>query len=64
MTQSPHGLGGPRDVDAEQFAAVRLDSSSTPTTNGITSPARRTSTVSPILMPRPGSRSGWPASPS
>ena len=31
---------------------VRLDASSTPATNGITSPARRTSTVSPILMPR------------
>ena len=33
-------------------APVRLDASSTPATNGITSPARRTSTVSPILMPR------------
>ena len=31
---------------------MRLDSSSTPATNGITSPARRTSTVSPILIPR------------
>ena len=31
---------------------VRLDASSTPATNGMTSPARRTSTVSPILIPR------------
>jgi hypothetical protein len=33
-------------------APVRLDASSTPATNGITSPARRTSTVSPIRTSR------------
>jgi hypothetical protein len=31
---------------------VRFDASSTSATDGITSPARRTSTVSPILIPQ------------
>ena len=49
--------GSPHDGHSDggtmsRSAPVRLDSSSTPATNGITSPARRTSTVSPILIPR------------
>src|SRR5688500_18884850 len=46
--QLGHSDGG----TISRSAPVRLDSSRTPATNGITSPARRTSTVSPILMPR------------
>jgi hypothetical protein len=43
-----HSAGG----TISRSAPVRLDSSSTPATNGMTSPARRTSTVSPMRMPR------------
>ena len=43
-----HSPGG----SISRSAPVRLEASSTPATNGITSPARRTSTVSPIRTSR------------
>jgi hypothetical protein len=47
--QDGHVMGG----TMSRSPPVRFEASSTPATNGITSPARRTSTVSPIWMPRP-----------
>src|ERR671937_196340 len=49
--------GWPQDGHSDgatisRSAPVRWDASSTAATNGMTSPARRTSTVSPILMSR------------
>ena len=56
--ESPRSVSGsPHEGHSEggtmsRSSPVRLDASRTPATNGMTSPARRTSTVSPILIPR------------